>query len=201
VWRCDAGELVTNESEDEVLPDAICDALAEAQDPLSTGQVKRVLPYRATDALMEEEVVCRGEESRGRMEVRPEGPEGLYRGKGGYLLDALFVVRDFISWRALLAEPEHPSVCRAVITTLYARVLNGRQMKEGRTYVLRRGWTDSVGSPDDDADGLFSLTAEPFCSSERVVEKCFEGTRADGGAAPENEEAVVVVVTTVVDDA
>jgi hypothetical protein len=125
VRRCNAGELVANESEDEVLPDAICDALAEAQDPLSTGEVKRVLPYGATDALMEEEVVCRGEESRGRMEVRPEGPEGLYRGKGGYLLDALFVVRDFISWRALLAEPEHPSVCRAVITTLYGRVSNG----------------------------------------------------------------------------
>jgi hypothetical protein len=73
-------------------------------------------------------------------------------------------------------------------------------MKEGRTYVLRRGWTDSVGSPDDDVEGLFSLTAEPFCSSERVVEKCFEGTRACGGVGPENEEAVVVV-TTVVDDA
>ena len=74
-------------------------------------------------------------------------------------------------------------------------------MKKGRTYVLRRGWTDSAGSPDDDAAGLFSLTAEPFCSSERVVEKCFEGsTREGGGVAPGNEEAVVVV-TTVVDDA
>ena len=59
------------------------------------------------------------------MKVRPEGPEGLYRGKGGYLLDALFVVHNFISWRALLAEPEDPSVCGAVITTLYARVLIG----------------------------------------------------------------------------
>ena len=123
--RCDAGELVANESEDEVLPDAICDALAEAQDPLSTWEVKRVLPYGAADALMEEEVVCRGEESRWRMEVRPERPEGLYRGKSGYLLDALFVVRDFISWRALLAEPKHPPVCRAVITILFGRVLIG----------------------------------------------------------------------------
>jgi hypothetical protein len=72
-------------------------------------------------------------------------------------------------------------------------------MKEGRTYVLRRGCTDSVGSPDDDVEGLFSLTAEPFCSSGRVVEKCFDGMREGGGVAPENEEAVVVV-TTVVDD-
>ena len=55
-----------------------------------------------------------------------------------------------------------------------------------------------MGSPDDDVEGLFSLTAEPFCSSERVVEKCFEGTRAGGGVAPENE--AVVVVTRVVDD-
>ena len=123
--RCDAGELVTNQSEDEVLPDVVCDALVEAQNPLSTGEVKRVLPYWAADALMKEEVVCRREESRWRMEVRPQGPEGLYRGKGGNLLDALFVVRDFISWRALLAEPEHPSVCGAVIKTLYARALIG----------------------------------------------------------------------------
>ena len=78
MWGCDASKLVANESEDEVFPYAICDALAEAQDPLSTGEVKRVLPYGATNALMEEEVVCRGEESRRRMEVRPEGPEGLY---------------------------------------------------------------------------------------------------------------------------
>ena len=56
-----------------------------------------------------------------------------------------------------------------------------------------------MGSPEDDVEGLFSLAAEPFCSSERVVEKCFEGTREGDGVAPENEEAVVVV-TTVVDD-
>ena len=84
--RCGAGELVTNQSEDEVLPDVVCNALAEAQNPLSTREVKRVLPYWAADALMKEEVVCRREESRWRMEVRPEGPEGLYRGKGGNLL-------------------------------------------------------------------------------------------------------------------
>lgn len=83
---------------------------------------------------MEEEVVRRGEESRWRMEVRPEGPEGLHRGKGRYLLDTLFVVRDFISWRALLAEPEDPSVCRAVITTLLHAGL-GRLTYEGGTYV------------------------------------------------------------------
>jgi hypothetical protein len=33
----------------------------------------------------------------------------------------------------------------------------------------------------------------PFCSSERVVEKCFDGTREGGGVAPEDEEPVVVV--------
>jgi hypothetical protein len=199
VRRRDARELVANKGENEVLPDAICDALAEAKDPLPAGEVQWILPYGTADALMEEEVVGCGQESRGRMEVRPEGPERLDRGKGGYLLDALFIVCDLISWRALLAEPEDPSVCGAVTTTSYARVSIGRQVKEGRTYVLRRGWTDNVGSPDDDAAGLFSLTVEPFCSSERVVEKCFEGTRAGGGVAPENEGAVVVV-TTVVDE-
>jgi hypothetical protein len=69
--------------------------------------------------------------------------------------------------------------------------------------VLRRGWTDSVvGSPAEDAAGLFSLTDVPFCSSERVVEKCLDGTRAGGGVAPESKEEPVVVddATTVVED-
>ena len=133
MWRCDARELVTDKSEDEVLPDAICDALAKAKDPLSTWEVERVLPYGAADALMEEEVVRRGQESRWRMEVRPEGPEGLYRGKGGYLLDAFFIVCNLISWRALLAEPEYPSVCKRM------RISRSDCKMEGRTYVLRRG--------------------------------------------------------------
>lgn len=153
--RCDAGELVANESEDDVLPDAICDALAESQDPLSTGEVKGVLPYWTTDTLMEEEVVCRGEESRWWMEVRPEGPEGLYRGKGGYLLDALFVVRNFISWRALLAEPEHPPMCRAVITTLLHAGL-GRLTYEGGTYVrATEGMYRQRGEPRRRCRGAF----------------------------------------------
>jgi hypothetical protein len=86
---------------------------------------------------------------------------------------------------------------------LYAHFSGGRQKAEGRTYVLRRGWTDTAGSPADDAAGLFSFTDVPFCSSERVVEKCFDGTREGGGVAPEDEEPVVVfdvvVVGTVVD--
>ena len=59
---------------------------------------------------MEEEVVSRGQEARRRVQVRPEGPEGLDGSKGGDLLDALLVAGDFIAWRALLAEPEDPSV-------------------------------------------------------------------------------------------
>lgn len=60
--------------------------------------------------------------------------------------------------------------------------------------MLRRGWTDSaVGSPAEDAAGLFSLADVPFCSSERVVEKCLDGTRAGGGVAPESKEEPVGV--------
>lgn len=59
---------------------------------------------------MEEEVVSRWEEGRRRVEVCPKGPEGLDRSKGGDLLDSLFVVGDFVARRALLAEPENPSV-------------------------------------------------------------------------------------------
>ena len=69
--------------------------------------------------------------------------------------------------------------------------------------MLRRGWTDSVvGSPAVDAAGLFSRTDVPFCSSERVVEKCLDGTRAGGGVAPESKEEAVVAeeATTVVED-
>ena len=202
VRRRDASELVADESEDEVLPDAIRDALAEAEDPFPAGKVEGVLPDGAADALVEEEVVRRREEGRGRMEVRPEGPEGLDRGKGGDLLDALFVVGDLVSRRALLAEPEDPSVGRASHHGVGRADSLDRvwQREEGRTYVLRRGCTDSVGSPAEDAAGLFSLTEVPFCSSESVVEKCLDGTRTGGGVAPESEELVVVVVTTVVDD-
>jgi len=57
-----------------------------------------------------------------------------------------------------------------------------------------------VGSPADDAAGLFSLTEEPFCSSERVVEKCLDGTRAGGGVAAESEDEPAVVVTKVAED-
>jgi len=81
---------------------------------------------------------------------------------------------------------------------LHALVSIGYQREEGRTYVLRRGWTDTVGSRAEDAAGLFSLTEVPLCSSERVVEKCLDGTREGDGVGPENEEEVVVV-TTVVD--
>ena len=35
--RRDASELVTDEGKDEVLPDAVRDAFAEAEDPLATG--------------------------------------------------------------------------------------------------------------------------------------------------------------------
>ena len=59
---------------------------------------------------MEEEIVSRGEEGRGRVEVGPEGPEGLDGSESGDLLDALFVVGDLVTRRALLAEPENPSV-------------------------------------------------------------------------------------------
>jgi hypothetical protein len=72
--------------------------------------------------------------------------------------------------------------------------LDGGQRGEGRTYVLRRGCTETAGSPADDGAGLFSFKEVPFCSSERVVEKCFDGTRDGGGVAPEDEEAAVVVI-------
>lgn len=51
--RRDAGELVTNEGKDEVLPDAVRDAFAEAEDPLAAWEVEGVLPDGAADALVE----------------------------------------------------------------------------------------------------------------------------------------------------
>ena len=125
--RHDAGKLVADESENEVLPDAVGDALAEAEDPLSAREVEGVFPYGTTDALVEEEVVRCREEGRGWMEVGPEGPEGLDGRKCRDLLDTLFIVRDLVSWRALLAEPEDPSVFRGsgtIITASHALVLD-----------------------------------------------------------------------------
>ena len=51
--RCDASKLVADGSEDEVLPDAIGDAFAKAEDPLSAGEVEGVFPYGATDTLVD----------------------------------------------------------------------------------------------------------------------------------------------------
>jgi len=135
VCRRDAGELVADEGQDEVLPDTIRDALAETEDPLSAGEVKRVLPHGAADALVEEEVVRRREKDRGRMEVRPKGPEGLDRSKGRDLLDALFVVSDLISRGALLAEPKDPSIFRAVVNARFTRACLDRLSERGGTYV------------------------------------------------------------------
>jgi hypothetical protein len=167
----DARKLVANKCEHEVLPYTIPDALAKAHDPLATRQVERVFPYRAAHALVEEEVVGRREECRGRVQVRPEGPERLYGCKGGDLLDALLVVGDLVTGGALLAEPENPSVWGS---------RGGRWTAEGGTYVLRRGWIiDAAGGPAAVTVGLFS--SNDFCWSLSVVEKCFDGRREGGG--------------------
>lgn len=71
------GELVANDSEDEVLPKAVRNALAETDYPLAAGEVKRVLPDGTADARVEEEIVSGGKEGGRRVEVCPEGPEGL----------------------------------------------------------------------------------------------------------------------------
>ncbi len=42
--------------------------------------------------------------------MHPERPEGLDRGKGEDLLDALLVVGDLVAWCVLLVEPEDSSV-------------------------------------------------------------------------------------------
>ena len=63
-------------------------------------------------------------------------------------------------------------------------------MAEGRTYVLRRGWIDAAGRPAEVIAGLFSFKEAAFCSSERVVEKCFEGTREGGGESVVAEESL-----------
>jgi hypothetical protein len=181
-----ARKLVANQCEHEVLPYTIRDALAQTDNPLATRQVERVFPNGAAHALVEEEVVSRREECRGRVQMRPEGPERLYGCKGGDLLDALLVVGDFVTGRALLAEPENPSVWGGWGSDAWC----GRWTAEGGTYVLRRGWIvdAAAGGPAAVTVGLFSSNEAPFCSSERVVEKCFEGTREGGGESVESEE-------------
>lgn len=68
-------KLVADDGEDEVFPEAVSDALLEANDPFASGDVERVLPDGATDAGVEEQVIGGGLEGRRRGEVCPEGPE------------------------------------------------------------------------------------------------------------------------------
>ncbi len=115
----------------EVLPEAVRDALFEADDPLAALNVQGILPHWPAHARVEEQVVCRRLQRRRRRQVCPERPERLdlqirtrrrsvlrtlarsqeeaYGAEGGDLLDTLLIANDFIARRALLPEPEDPS--------------------------------------------------------------------------------------------
>lgn len=103
------GELVPEYGENEVLPKAVRDTLAQPDDPFAAREIQRVLPDRPADARVKEQIVCRGQEARGWVYVRPEGPERLDRAKGRNFLDTLFVIGDSRPRTSLLAEPEDPN--------------------------------------------------------------------------------------------
>jgi hypothetical protein len=196
-------ELVAHDRKHEVLPNTVRDALSEADDPLPTSNVHRVLPDGPAHALVEEEIVRCRLEHRGRVDMRPEGPKGLYlrdilrvsnhlarrdeeiahRGEGCDLLDPFLVIGNFVTWRALLAEPEDPSA-RADTVNMRSHI----ERDALRTYVFLSGWTGALPG---------------VLSSATVVEKCFEDAirgfcgGAGAGGLEAGSGAVVVVVVVV----
>jgi hypothetical protein len=79
-------KLVPNHAQHQILPKPIRDALLQPYNPLPASDIPRVFPHWPPDLRVEEKVVCGGLHGRGRVEVRPEGPEGfnLYkRGRRG----------------------------------------------------------------------------------------------------------------------
>ena len=70
-------ELVADYGYDDFLPESVCDALLEPDDPLAALYVHRVLPDGPPDPGMKEEVVRGGLERRRSIEVCPKRPEGF----------------------------------------------------------------------------------------------------------------------------
>ncbi len=134
-----------------------------------------------------------------------EGTNGAERRD---LLDALFIVCDFVARGALLAEPEYPAALRhgtAGVQRVYGSEAQECQYPNTgahcsiRTYVFRRGCTERVPLEE-----LFPLALSFPCAFsspdavETKVEKCLEdGTRgraAPGGLADAGLWVVAVVV-------
>jgi len=68
-------KLIPDDSNDEVLPHPVCEPLAQADDPLSSRDVHRVLPYGSLNARMEEEVVSGGRKEGRQCHMCPDRPE------------------------------------------------------------------------------------------------------------------------------
>lgn len=64
--------MVADNGKNEVFPYAVGNALTQANYPLAASDVERVLPYRPTDARVEEEVVGGGKEAGGWVQMRPK---------------------------------------------------------------------------------------------------------------------------------
>lgn len=139
------------------------------------------------------------------MSGRPKCEDDSTHGaEGGDFLDALLIVRDFVPWRALLAEPEYPAA-RAEDTK--GKLKRSEQGAAGnhdsvRTYVFRRGCTDRepLAAPFPAALSLPWAFSSPGALDTKV-EKCLEDVTRErgctGGVTGGGFCAVVVVVVVV----
>jgi hypothetical protein len=65
-------KLIANNCKDKILPEAICDALLQPDDPLAAREVKWIFPDWPPNTRVEEKVVSRRQKGRRRMKVCPE---------------------------------------------------------------------------------------------------------------------------------
>ena len=107
------GELVADDGEQQVLPVAVGDALAQAHDPLAAALVLVVLPY-GPHALLEEVVVRDQRQGAGPLEVGVDAEEVLDRAHGADGVQRLLVLDVPVGLTDGRAEPENPLVPEGV---------------------------------------------------------------------------------------
>lgn len=107
-------KLITNQSQQNVLPVAIGNTLPQAHNPLSSVLVLFVLPYWP-NSFLEQVIVGHQRQTRGALEVLVNSEELLSRLARGDRVQSLLVLDEAVSLRDGGPIPEDPAVTQLVI--------------------------------------------------------------------------------------